>query len=141
MEGKVHQMKESGNVLFFIFGGFVSVIFWGFLGLIFCATVVGIPLGKKLFEVAKFALHPFNDDVEVESNFAKNFIANLIFIPFTLLIFCFYVLLGATLCITLVGAPLGKKYFELVKIIIAPFGVETEKKVPMIKEWEEWKNW
>lgn len=134
-------MKELGNVLFFILGGFVSVIFWGFLGLLFCATVVGKPLGKQLLQIAAFSLHPFNDDVEVESNFAKNFFANLLFIPFTFLIFIFYVLLGASLCISLVGAPLGKKYFELVKIIIAPFGVETEKKVPKIKEWEEWKNW
>ncbi|MBP3618369.1 MAG: hypothetical protein J6J38_10070 [Lachnospiraceae bacterium] len=134
-------MKELGNVLFFILGGFVSVIFWGLLGLLFCATIIGKPLGKQLLEVAKFALHPFNDDVEVESNFAKNFVANMIFIPFGILIFLLYAMIGAAFCITLVGAPIGKVYFRLLTVGMAPFGIEVDKKHEVIKEWEEWKNW
>ena len=134
-------MKELGNVLFFILGGFISVFFWGFLGLLFCATVIGKPLGKQLLEVAKFSLHPFNDDVEVESNFAKNFVANMIFIPFGILIFLFYAMIGAAFCITLVGAPIGKVYFRLLTVGMAPFGIEVDKKVEVIIEWEEWKNW
>lgn len=134
-------MKEVGNVLWFILGGFISVAFWGALGLLLCATVVGIPLGKQLLEVAKFALHPFRDDVEVESNFGKNFVANMIMIPLSIILVLIYALVGAAFCITLIGAPIGKVYFRLLTIAMAPFGIEVDKKYEVMKEWEEWKNW
>lgn len=134
-------MKELGNVLWLICGGFVSVLFWGLLGALFCATVIGIPLGKQLFKVAKFAAWPFTEDMEAEANFGKNMIANIIWLPFGLLIITAYIILGAAFSVTLIGAPFGKVYFKLVAMTMAPFGVEYEKKVEVIKEWEEWKNW
>ncbi len=140
-KGKVRSMNEVKNVLWFVLGGFISVAFWGALGLLFCATVVGMPLGKQLLKVARFALEPFNDEVEVESNFAKNFIANLIFIPFSIIIVLFYAMVGAAFCITLIGAPIGKVYFRLLTVAMAPFGIEVDKHYEVIKEWEEWKNW
>ena len=134
-------MKEIGNVLWFILGGFVSVLFWGLLGALFCATVVGIPLGKQLFQVALFALRPFRDDVEIEANFAKNLVANIIWLPFGFLMITLYAIVGAAFSITLIGAPFGKVYFKLLAMSMAPFGIEVDKKVEIIKEWEEWKNW
>ena len=47
-------MNDVKNVLWFVLGGFASVAFWGALGLLFCATVVGRPLGKQLLKVARF---------------------------------------------------------------------------------------
>ncbi len=134
-------MKDVANVVWFVLGGFVSVVFWGILGALFCATIIGIPLGKQLFKIAQFALHPFNDDVEMETNFAKYFIANLIWLLIGFLLMLFYALLGAALCITLIGVPFGKVYFKLAFLSVAPFGIEVEKKYEVIKEWEEWKNW
>ena len=134
-------MDEVKNVLWFILGGFISVIFWGVLGALLCATIVGIPLGKQLFKVAKFAMCPFDDEVEVESNFAKNFVANIIWLPFGLIVITIYAIVGAAFSITLIGAPLGKGYFKLLTVAMAPFGIEVDKKQEVIKEWEEWKNW
>ena len=34
------------------------------LGLLFCITIVGIPLGKQWFKVAKLSLLPFGADVD-----------------------------------------------------------------------------
>ena len=65
----------------------------------------------------------------------------MIFIPFGILIFLCYALIGAAFCITLVGAPIGKVYFRLLTVGMAPFGIEVDKKHEVIKEWEEWKNW
>ena len=96
-KGKVWNMNDVKNVIWFVLGGFISVAFWGALGLIFCATVIGMPLGKQLLQVAKFAMAPFREDVEVESNFAKNFVANLIFIPIGIILMLVYAVVGAAL--------------------------------------------
>ena len=134
-------MNDVKNVLFFILGGFASVALFGVLGILFCITIIGKPLGKQLLKVARFALEPFNDEIEVESNFAKNIVANLIWLPIGLVIVTAYAILGAALSITLIGAPIGKGYFKLLTLAMAPFGIEVDKKHEVIKEWEEWKNW
>lgn len=134
-------MNDVKNVLFFILGGFASVALFGVLGILFCATIIGKPLGKQLLKVARFALEPFNDEMEVESNFAKNIVANLIWLPIGLVVVTAYAILGAALSITLIGAPIGKGYFKLLTVAMAPFGIEVDKKQEVIKEWEEWKNW
>ena len=84
---------------------------------------------------------PFREDVEVESNFAKNFIANLLFIPIGIILMLVYAVVGAAFSITLIGAPIGKGYFKLMTVAMAPFGIEVDKHYEIIKEWEEWKNW
>lgn len=134
-------MNDVKNVLFFILGGFASVALFGVLGILFCITIIGKPLGKQLLKVARFALEPFNDEIEVESNFAKNIVANLIWLPIGLVVVTAYAILGAALSITLIGAPIGKGYFKLLTVAMAPFGIEVDKKQEVIKEWEEWKNW
>ncbi len=134
-------MNDVKNVLFFILGGFASVALFGVLGILFCVTIIGKPLGKQLLKVARFALEPFNDEMEVESNFAKNIVANLIWLPIGLVVVTAYAILGAALSITLIGAPIGKGYFKLLTVAMAPFGIEVDKKQEVIKEWEEWKNW
>lgn len=134
-------MNDVKNVLFFILGGFASVALFGVLGILFCVTIIGKPLGKQLLKVARFALEPFNDEIEVESNFAKNIVANLIWLPIGLVVVTAYAILGAALSITLIGAPIGKGYFKLLTVAMAPFGIEVDKKQEVIKEWEEWKNW
>lgn len=134
-------MNDVKNVLFFILGGFASVALFGVLGILFCVTIIGKPLGKQLLKVARFALEPFNDEIEVESNFAKNIVANLIWLPIGLVVVTAYAILGAALSITLIGAPIGKGYFKLLTVAMAPFGIEVDKKHEVIKEWEEWKNW
>ncbi len=38
-----------GNVLWFIFGGFISGLSWLGIGLLWCLTIVGIPIGLLYF--------------------------------------------------------------------------------------------
>ena len=57
------SMGILGNILWFIFGGFLSglelAIANALLGLILCATIVGIPFGLQYFKIANLALAPF----------------------------------------------------------------------------------
>ena len=52
-------MSLLGNLIFFIFGGFV--IFFGYVlgGIILCVTIVGFPLAVQHMKLVKVALLPF----------------------------------------------------------------------------------
>ena len=52
-------MSLIGNILFFVFGGFV--IFLGYLlgGIVLCLTIIGIPFGIQCFKLAGGVLAPF----------------------------------------------------------------------------------
>lgn len=52
-------MKTIGNLLWFLFGGLIGGLSWALAGLLWCVTVVGIPVGKQCFKLAQLALMPF----------------------------------------------------------------------------------
>lgn len=47
-----------GNVLWFIFGGAFSGLCWCLAGILWCVTVVGIPVGVQCFKIAGLTLFP-----------------------------------------------------------------------------------
>ena len=57
-------MKTMGNILWILCGGLVSSISWAFAGLLWCVTIIGIPLGKQCFKFAKLSLAPFGKEIE-----------------------------------------------------------------------------
>lgn len=52
-------MKTLGNIIWFIFIGLWSAIYFCFVGLILCITIIGIPFGKQCFKLAVLSLIPF----------------------------------------------------------------------------------
>ena len=41
-------MKLLGNLLWFVFGGLWMGLGWSLVGLLWCITIVGIPVGMQL---------------------------------------------------------------------------------------------
>ena len=56
-------MTILGNILWFIFGGFVSGIIWVLYGILWSITIVGIPIGAQCFKFAGLAFFPFGKEV------------------------------------------------------------------------------
>ena len=56
-------MSFLGNILWFIFGGFISGMIWILAGAIWCITVIGIPIGLQCFKFSRLAFFPFDKDV------------------------------------------------------------------------------
>ena len=56
-------MKTLGNILWFVFGGFISGLGWILSGLIWCITVIGIPYGVQCFKFAKLSFFPFGKEI------------------------------------------------------------------------------
>jgi len=118
--GKI--VKILGNIIWFVFGGLITAIEWALFGLLWCITVVGIPIGVQCFKVAKLVILPFGKSVENHGG-VGSFIVNAIwFFIGGLEIALTHLLIGIVFCITIVGIPFGMQHFKFAKLAIMPFG-------------------
>ncbi len=121
-------MKAIGNIIWVIFGGFVTALIWNVYGVLWSLTIIGIPLGKQCFKFARLSFMPFDKKVVEKDSGALSFISNIFWavstgIPMALE----NLLIGIIFCITVVGIPFGKQYFKLAKLSLAPFSFEVER--------------
>lgn len=111
-----------GNIIWFLFGGLVSGMSWFLAGLLWCITIVGIPVGVQCFKLAGLSFFPFGKEVEYGGG-AGSFLLNLLWIIFTGWVLAVeHVFFGVIFCITIVGIPFGLQHFKLAKLALMPFG-------------------
>ena len=115
-------MRTLGNILWLIFGGFISAIAWFFSGIIWCITIVGIPYGLQCFKFAKLTLTPFTKDIEYNGGVFSSLVNIIWFIFFGWEMALGYLVTGVLWCITIIGIPYGFQFFKLARLAIAPFG-------------------
>lgn len=113
-----------GNVIWIIFGGLFTAIFWLLLGVLLCITIIGIPFGKQCFKFAGLTLAPFGREVAV--NFSKHPVMNIIWLVlFGWEMFLGYLTSAVLLCITIIGIPFGVQIFKISVLALFPFGAEV----------------
>ena len=57
-------MSTAGNLLWFIFGGFIIVILYLLGSLALFITIIGIPFGIQTLKLTGLAIAPFGQEVE-----------------------------------------------------------------------------
>ena len=113
-----------GNLLWFICGGFLSGLSWLLLGCLWCITIIGIPIGKQCFKFAELSFFPFGKEVSYGGG-AGSLLLNIIWLIVTGIPMALESLvLGAVLCVTIVGIPFGIQHFKIAKLALLPFGAE-----------------
>ena len=120
-------MLTLGNILFFIFGGFIIATAYVLGGILLCLTIVGIPFGFQCFKIAGGVLAPFGRDVYEKEppGGAISIIMNVIWIILPgLELAIMHLLLALVFAITIVGIPLAAQHMKLVKVALVPFGHE-----------------
>lgn len=111
-----------GNILWFVFGGAISGLSWCLLGCLWCITIVGIPIGVQCFKFASLSFFPFGKEVRYEGG-AGSFLINIIWIILLGLPMALeHLILGASLCVTIIGIPFGLQQFKLAKLALMPVG-------------------
>ena len=118
-------MNLLGNLIFFIFGGFI--IFLGYLlgGIVLCLTIIGIPFGIQCFKLAGGVLAPFGREVrETEPpGGTLALIMNIIWIILPgLELAIMHLCLAALFALTIVGIPLAAQHIKLLPLALLPFG-------------------
>jgi len=115
-------MSFIGNIIWFIFGGFFLGLSWALVGLLWCITLVGAPLGVQCFKFAALAFSPFGKDVRFGGG-GGSVILNILWLIFGgLALAAEAALVGLIFCVTIVGIPFGLQYFKLAKLALSPFG-------------------
>jgi len=118
-------MNLFGNIIWLIFGGLMAALGYFLGGIVLCVTVIGVPWGLQCFKLAGFVLWPFGKKVISDSDTmgCLNIFFNLIWILcgglYTAIV---HIVMGAILCLTIIGIPWGKQHFKLVEISLMPFG-------------------
>ncbi|HIU67194.1 MAG TPA: YccF domain-containing protein [Candidatus Caccomorpha excrementavium] len=114
-----------GNLLWFVLGGFWMGLGWLLAGILWCITIIGIPIGTQCFKLAGLAFFPFGKEVEYGGG-AGSFLLNIIWmivsgIPLALE----SLLIGLVFCVTIIGIPFGLQCFKLAKLALMPFGTNV----------------
>ncbi len=117
-------MNVVGNVLWFILCGLILGIFWVLVGIFWCITLVGIPIGIQCFKFSRMAFFPFGKDIFYSNNMSS-FLLNFLWIIFggieLAIASCVF---GVLLCVTIIGIPFGIQCFKIAKLSLMPFGAE-----------------
>ena len=119
------KMKVFANILWFLLGGLLLGL-WDLLsGVLYCITIIGIPFGVQLMKLGIFMMAPFGR----EPVFAEpmmgfwNTVLNIIWICLGgVELAVTHLVLGAVLCLTIIGIPFGRQHFKMVKYALLPFG-------------------
>lgn len=115
-----------GNIAWFILYGFISGLAWLFIGLLWCITIVGIPVGIQCFKLSCVSFFPFGKNILLGTK-TSSVILNILWIVFGGLELALgYLAAGILFCCTIIGIPLGLQCFKLVKLSFLPFGAKIE---------------
>ena len=120
-------MTFIGNLIWILCGGLLSAIGWWLAGVLWCITIIGIPIGLQCFKLSSLSLNPFGKEV-VDEGGTVSCLMNILWFLFSgveLAIGNF--LLGCLLCITIIGIPFGKQFFKLAGLSLFPFGKKIVK--------------
>ena len=114
-----------GNVLWFVFGGVFSGLSWCLAGLLWCITIVGIPVGMQCFKFASLSFFPFGKEVRYGGG-AGSLLLNIIWLIVSGVHLALeHAVFGVLLCITVIGIPFGMQHFKLAQLALMPFGAEV----------------
>ena len=119
------SMSLIGNLVFFIFGGFL--IFLGYVlgGILLCLTIVGIPFGIMCFRLAGGVIAPFGREVRQTEppGGAIALIMNIIWIILPgLELAIMHLVLALFFTLTIIGFPIAVQHMKLVPLALLPFG-------------------
>lgn len=118
-------MGTLGNIIWLIFGGFLTGLGYIIGGVGMCFTIVGIPFGLQSMKLGIATLTPFGREI-VETEKAGTPLY-LIFNIIWLVLFGWEIAVGhlvsaLVLGITIVGIPFAEQHLKLLPLALFPFG-------------------
>lgn len=118
-------MSLIGNILWLIFGGFLTGLAYILGGMLVCLTVIGIPFGLQSIKYGFAVFMPFGKEV-VELEDANSVLRILFNVLWILLlgweIAILHLVHAAFLAITIIGIPFAYQHIKLIPMALLPFG-------------------
>ncbi len=116
-------MRLIMNVLWFIFGGFVSGTAWVIAGVLLAITIVGLPWTPAAFRIAGFSYWPFGRAVVDRDVGAVSVVLNVLWLVLAgWWLALHHILLAAALAVTIIGIPFAWQHVKLAVLSLTPVG-------------------
>lgn len=115
-------MSCLGNIIWFIFGGFINFIAWSFVGILWCISIIGIPIGLQCFKMANLSLHPFGRKINYRGKFSATLVNVIWFFLGGIELAFVHIISAVFLAITIIGIPFALQQLKFAKLAIMPFG-------------------
>jgi uncharacterized membrane protein YccF (DUF307 family) len=112
------------NVLWFIFGGWISGLAWIVAGVIMAITIIGLPWVPAAFRMASFSAWPFGRTViDRPGGQGMSLLLNVIWFVFAgWWLALHHIVLAVPLALTIIGIPFAIQHVKLAVISLAPVG-------------------
>ena len=121
-------MRLLGNLIWFVFGGFIMGLGWWVAALLTAITIVGIPFAIAAFRIGTLSFWPFGREVADDPRDGGSrrvfvLLGNIIWILLGGLWLAIGHLLWALLfAITIIGLPFAIQHVKLARLSLMPFG-------------------
>ena len=122
-------MTLLGNIIWFIFGGFLAALCYFAGGILCCITIIGIPFGIQSFKLGVAVLAPFGKEVVTLPN--GNSPLRVVFNVLWLVIIGWPIAVNhlfwtAIFAITIIGIPFAVQHIKLIPLCLFPFGRDLQ---------------
>ena len=121
------------NILWFVLGGWVSLLGWALAGVLLAITIVGLPWALAAFRIAGFSAWPFGRHLVPASGpmgqGALNTVLNVVwFVLAGWWLALGHLMMAVAAFVTIIGIPFGIQHLKLAMISLAPVGAVIEER-------------
>lgn len=115
------------NVIWLVLEGLWMAIAYVLAGIVCFVLIITIPFGIAAWRIAGYVLWPFGRTIERRPGAGvASVIGNVLWvILFGWWLALGHLIAGVTLCLTIIGIPLGLASFKIIPITLVPLGVRV----------------
>jgi len=119
-------MRLLLNLLWFIFGGWISGTLWLLAGVLLAITIVGLPWTPAAFRIAGFSYWPFGRIVIDRDPGPTSLVLNILwFVLAGWWLALQHIVLAAGLAVTIIGIPFAWQHVKLAILSLTPVGKDV----------------
>ena len=116
-------MRLLLNILWFIFGGWISGTLWLLAGVMLAITIIGLPWTPAAFRIAGFSYFPFGKTIVDRDTGAGSLLLNIVWFVFAgWWLALHHIILAISLTISIIGIPFAWQHVKLAVISLTPVG-------------------
>lgn len=116
-------MRLLLNVLWFIFGGWISGTLWLLAGCLLAVTIVGLPWTPAAFRIAGFSYWPFGRIVIDRDDGIGSGCLNILWLVLAgWWLALHHIVLAVPLAISIIGIPFAWQHVKLAQLSLIPVG-------------------
>lgn len=116
-------MRLLLNILWFIFGGWISGSLWILAGLIFAITIIGLPWTPAAFRMAGFSYWPFGRILIDRDDGPTSCLLNVLWLLLAgWWLALHHVVLAIPLAVSIIGLPFAFQHLKLAAASLTPVG-------------------